>query len=191
MSDQTFEPTAETANTCKCTNCGANLSFKPGTESLTCQYCQTQNKIIVEKTEITENDYNKFIEQNVSSSEKQTISTVKCDSCGSSTTLPPNVTSSNCPYCDTALVVKNASTCNIIKPKYLLPFKIERNKAKEGFVNWVGGLWFAPSKLKDYAQNSLEKLKGVYMPYWTYDSNTVSRYSGKRGVYYYVTETYR
>ncbi len=191
MSDQTFEPTAETANTIKCKNCGANLSFKPGTDSLTCQYCQTQNEIVVEKIEITENDYNSFLEQNVSSSEKQTISTVKCDSCGSSTTLPPNVTSSSCPYCDTPLVIKNAATCSIIKPKYLLPFKVERNKAKEGFIKWVGGLWFAPNKLKDYAQHSLEKLKGVYMPYWTYDSNTHSNYTGLRGVYYYVTETYR
>ena len=28
------------------------------------------------------------------------------------------------------------------------------------------------------------------MPYWTYDSNTVTHYSAMRGVYYYVTESY-
>ena len=104
--------------------------------------------------------------------------------------MQPNVTSSNCPYCDTPLVVKDAATCDIIKPSYVLPFKVERNKAKEGFVKWVGGLWFAPSKLKNYAENSAEKLKGVYLPYWTYDSNTESDYSGLRGDHYYVTESY-
>jgi DNA-directed RNA polymerase subunit RPC12/RpoP len=191
MSEHTFEPTAETANTIKCKNCGANLKFAPGTQHLNCEYCNTDNEIISEKTDIIEYDYTSFLEQTISSSEKQTISTVKCDSCGSSTTLAPNVTSSNCPYCDTPLVVKNASTCDLIKPKYVLPFKVERNAAKDGFVKWVGGLWFAPNKLKDYAHNSLEKLKGVYMPYWTYDSNTHSSYSGLRGVYYYVTETYK
>jgi DNA-directed RNA polymerase subunit RPC12/RpoP len=191
MSEHTFEPTAETANTIKCKNCGANLKFAPGTQQLNCEYCNTDNEIISEKTEIIENDYTSFLEQNISTSEKQTVSTVKCDSCGSSTTLAPNVTSSNCPYCDTPLVVKNASTCNLNKPKYVLPFKIERNAAKDGFVKWVGDLWFAPNKLKDYAHNSLEKLKGVYMPYWTYDSDTQSSYSGLRGVYYYVTETYK
>jgi len=86
--------------------------------------------------------------------------------------------------------VKDASTCSIIKPKYLLPFKVERNKAKDEFIKWVGKLWFAPNKLKQYAQHSAEKLKGVYMPYWTYDSNTASDYSGLRGEYYYVSETY-
>jgi len=191
MSDITSEPNAETANTIKCKNCGANLKFAPGAQSLNCQYCNTNNPIEVEKTEIIENDFNKFFEENLPTTEQVTISTVKCTSCGAATTLAPNVASSNCPYCDTPLVVKNASNNKIIKPKYILPFKIERDSAKNSFVKWVGGLWFAPNKLKQYATHSAERLKGVYMPYWTYDTNTVSDYSGLRGEHYYVTETYR
>jgi len=190
MSNDTFEPTAETANTIKCKDCGANLKFAPGAQSLKCEYCNANNVITVEKAVVVENDYESYINNSAANDEKQTISTVKCSSCGSSTTLPPNVTSCGCPYCDTPLVVKDASTCSIIKPKYLLPFKIERNKAKDEFIKWVGKLWFAPNKLKQYAQHSAEKLKGVYMPYWTYDSNTASDYSGLRGEYYYVSETY-
>lgn len=191
MSDTPFEPNSETANTIKCKNCGANLKFAPGAQSLVCQYCNTNNPIEVEKTEIIENDYTKFLDENIATTEQQTVSTVKCSSCGAATTLAPNVTSNNCPYCDTPLIVTNASNNKIIKPKYLLPFKIERNAAKNEFVKWVGGLWFAPNKLKQYAEQSTEKLKGVYMPYWTYDSNTVSDYNGMRGEHYYITETYR
>jgi LSD1 subclass zinc finger protein len=185
-----FDTTADNMGTIKCKNCGANLKFKPGTESLSCDYCQTINEIALERTEVIENDFNLFIEEAEAKTEHQVISTVKCGSCGANTTLQPNITSSNCPYCDTPLVVKDAATCDIIKPSYILPFKVERNKAKEGFVKWVGGLWFAPSKLKNYAENSAEKLKGVYLPYWTYDSNTESDYSGLRGDHYYVTESY-
>lgn len=185
-----FDTTADNMGTIKCKNCGANLKFKPGTESLSCDYCQTINEIALERTEVIENDFNLFIEEAEAKTEHQVISTVKCGSCGANTTLQPNITSSNCPYCDTPLVVKDAATCDIIKPSYVLPFKVERNKAKEGFVKWVGGLWFAPSKLKNYAENSAEKLKGVYLPYWTYDSNTESDYSGLRGDHYYVTESY-
>ena len=191
MSNDTFEPTANTANTIKCKDCGANLKFSPGASSLKCEYCNATNEIKVEKAVIIENDYESFINSQAATNEKQTISTVKCTSCGSSTTLPPNVTSCGCPYCDTPLVIKDASTCSIIKPKYLLPFKIERNTAKDEFVKWVGGLWFAPNKLKDYAKHSAEKLKGVYMPYWTYDSDTASDYSGLRGEHYYVSESYK
>ncbi|MGZ3919305.1 MAG: zinc finger domain-containing protein, partial [Bacteroidia bacterium] len=191
MSEQTFEPTAETANSIKCKNCGANLKFAPGAQSLNCEYCNTKNDIVVEQTVIIENDFNSFLDEHAGVAEQQTISTVKCTGCGASTTLAPNITSGNCPYCDTPQVIKNATTNSIIKPKYLLPFKIERNTAKNEFVKWVGGLWFAPNKLKDYAQQSAEKLRGIYMPYWTYDSNTDSSYSGLRGEYYYETETYR
>lgn len=190
MANEYNEPTAETAHTVKCKDCGANLKFKPGTQALNCEYCGANNVIEVEKVEVVENDYNSYIDSNESNDEKETISTVKCTQCGASTTLPPNVTSCGCPYCDTPLVIKDASTCSIIKPKYLLPFKIERQVAKESFVKWVGSLWFAPNKLKEYAANSAEKLKGVYMPYWTYDSQTNSDYEGLRGEYYYVTETY-
>lgn len=191
MSNETFETTADAAHTIKCKDCGANLKFAPGAQALKCEYCNANNIIEVETAEVIENDYNSFIVSNEATDEKHTISTVKCSNCGASTTLPQNVTSSACPYCDTPVVIAEASLINIIKPKYLLPFKVERNIAKEEFVKWVGGLWFAPNKLKDYAQNSAEKLKGIYMPYWTYDSNTTTDYSGLRGEYYYVSESYR
>ncbi len=190
MANAYNEPNAEMVNTIKCKDCGANLKFKPGTHALNCEYCGTNNVIETEKTEIIENDYNTYIDNSVANDETQAISTVKCAQCGAATTLPPNVTSCTCPYCDTPLVIKDASNTTIIKPKYILPFKVERNKAKDEFVKWVGSLWFAPNKLKEYAANSAEKLNGVYMPYWTYDSQTHSQYQGARGEYYYVTQTY-
>jgi LSD1 subclass zinc finger protein len=185
------EKTAELGGTIKCSNCAANLKFKPGTSSLICDYCQTLNTIEEKAAEIIENDYHTFLKENGSGSAQQELTVCKCSSCGASTTLPPNITSSSCPYCDTPLIIQNASTCSIIQPKYLLPFKINRNEAKDKFTSWVKGLWFAPSKLKDYAAHSAEKLNGMYMPFWTYDSDTTSGYTGMRGDHYYVTESYR
>jgi DNA-directed RNA polymerase subunit RPC12/RpoP len=182
------EQTAETGNFIKCKDCGANLKYLPGTPYLNCEYCGAKNEIESgQKTEIVENDFEKFLDENANKVDKQEISTVKCTNCAASTTLPPNVTSSNCPYCDTPLVIKDASVSTIIKPSYILPFKIDRKKSTELFVSWAGSLWFAPNKLKEYASHSAEKLNGIYMPYWTYDTNTESDYSGMRGVYYYVT----
>lgn len=191
MTNDTFEPTSDIASDIKCKNCGADLKFAPGSLSLNCGYCNTSNDIKSEKTVVEENDFNSFLDRHAALSEQQTLSTVKCGSCGASTTLAPNVTSSNCPYCDTPQVIKNASTCSLIKPAYLLPFKIVRNDAKNEFVKWAESLWFAPNKLKDYAKHSAEKLNGVYMPYWTYDTHTDSTYSGQRGEHYYETQSYR
>lgn len=190
MANEFSEKTAEVGDFIKCKDCGANLKYLPGTPYLNCEYCGAKNEIELAPTEIIENDFESFLNEKAHQEDKQQISTVKCDNCAASTTLPENVTSCTCPYCDTPLVVKNATTSSIIKPSYVLPFKVERKKATEEFINWAGSLWFAPSKLKDYAAHSAEKLNGIYMPYWTYDTKTITNYSGMRGVYYYVTESY-
>lgn len=191
MSNDFSEKTAETGNFIKCKDCGANLKYLPGTPYLNCEYCGAKNEIEAEaKTEIIENDFESFLTEKAHTEDKQEISTVKCDNCAASTTLPQNVTSCNCPYCDTPLVIKNASTSTIIKPSYILPFKVDRKKSTELFVNWAGGLWFAPNKIKEYAQHSADKLNGIYMPYWTYDTNTATSYTGLKGIHYYVTESY-
>ncbi|HSW40032.1 MAG TPA: hypothetical protein VLL97_11125, partial [Acidobacteriota bacterium] len=50
-------------------------------------------------------------------------------------------------------------------------------------------LWFAPEDLKNYARSE-KKLAGVYVPYWTYDSDTTTAYQGERGDHYYAAEAY-
>ena len=49
---------------------------------------------------------------------------------------------------------------------------------------WLGRLWFAPSDLKKYARAE-RAMQGIYVPYWTYDAETRSRYTGQRGTVYY------
>src|SRR4029079_17966666 len=35
-----------------------------------------------------------------------------------------------------------------------------------------------------------EAIQGVYIPFWTYDTNTTTDYTGQRGEHYWETETY-
>lgn len=184
------ESTAEVQQDLKCINCGAVLKFKPGTTSISCEYCGVENPIEA-KTNITieELDYVDYINNKLQDAEKQEITIVKCTACGASTTLKPNVTSDQCPFCGTSLVLTSGSTCSVLKPKSLLPFKITQSQAIESFRKWIKKLWWAPNKLKKYI-HSIERLVGMYIPYWTYDSDTTSKYTGARGTYYYVTETY-
>lgn len=180
----------ETNQELKCHKCGAILKFKAGTSALVCEYCQATNEIEIQQDAIIEEiDYLSFINNQLKTEEKQDVSLVKCTSCGASTTLKPNVTSDQCPFCGTSLVISSGTTSSQIKPKSLLPFKINQNEAIDLFKKWVKKLWFAPNKLKKYI-HSIEKLVGMYIPYWTYDSSTFSKYTGERGTYYYVTETY-
>lgn len=172
-----------------CTNCGADLKYKPGTENLTCEYCGAQNEIPQIEGEIEELDFNEYLSKQSGIEEKITTEFVKCTSCGASSTLEPGILSANCPYCATPLIVEEAQSESVIQPKSLLPFKLDKKGAKEEFSKWVKKLWFAPNDLKKATLN-FDHFKGVYIPYWTFDTDTQSRYIGQRGVYYYVTESY-
>ncbi|MCP4146757.1 MAG: hypothetical protein GY757_03310 [bacterium] len=173
----------------KCGGCAAVLEFKPGTKSLTCPYCGADNEIEKSEEKIEELDLADFLNNEFAKEEKVEITSIRCTSCGASFTLKPNVTSDRCPYCATTIVVKGGTTSTLLKPKSLLPFVVDKKKAIQHFNNWIQKLWFAPSDLKK-ASSINEKLTGIYVPYWTYDSNTHTAYSGQRGTYYYVTETY-
>ncbi|MGZ3904452.1 MAG: hypothetical protein ACXVC6_12200 [Bacteroidia bacterium] len=181
---------AKISDKIKCNGCGANLTFAPGTSTLDCQYCGAKNQIEVAPTHIEEIDFEKFLSENHAEETLHEVNLVNCQNCGASTTLKPHVSSDSCPFCATPLIVKNASSRKLVKPKYVLPFKVERKAASEDYVKWLGSLWFAPNDLKRNAQQTTDKLVGVYMPFWTYDSDTNTDYTGERGDHYYVTETY-
>ncbi|MCP5052129.1 MAG: hypothetical protein GY940_33490 [bacterium] len=190
MTDKDFNAEhEEISNEFNCTGCGAVLEFKPGTKSLTCSHCGAENKIEGDLEPIEEIDYDTFMREEFDKEEKLEVVNVKCTACGASITLEPNVTSDQCPYCASSIVVASGSTSSILKPKSLVPFVVDRKKAVESFRGWIKGLWFAPSDLKK-ADLASDKVNGVYVPYWTYDSRTESNYTGQRGTYYYVSETY-
>ncbi len=172
-----------------CRNCSAKLKFAPGTISLKCEYCGAENEIEIKQEVIEEIDFLSFIDNQLQAEDKIQVATISCNACGAETTMQDNIVSDLCPFCANPLVVKEGTTKQLLKPKSLLPFKIDTKQSLVLFRSWIKSLWWAPNNLKNYAQQS-EKLAGMYIPYWTYDSNTTSSYSGERGDDYQETETY-
>ncbi len=185
--EKTIQETVQ--NEIACSNCSAKLKFSPGTNSLKCEYCGTVNEIEISEEEIEEIDFDKFLNENDTSVEKQEIVTIKCNSCGAETTLDPNIVSDSCAFCGSNIVLTDGTSCSIIKPKSLLPFIVDSKKAFTLFRTWIKKLWWAPSALKKFAKLN-KKIAGMYIPFWTYDSNTTCQYRGQRGDNYTTTETY-
>ncbi len=171
-----------------CNLCGAKVDFAPGTSAMKCPYCGTEIQIAQTESPVAERDYREFLEKTGAEKESYEAQRVKCDKCGAETTMPPESASGICPFCG-ANMVFSGSVSRLIRPEALLPFKISQKEAFDKFRRWIQKLWFAPSDLKNYAR-SQGKLAGVYVPYWTYDSETTTSYQGERGDHYYVTENY-
>ncbi len=172
-----------------CEQCGAKLNYSVATGNLTCPYCSHVNVIERAFTQVVERDYEKAIQELKNFSEHPSeISSSKCPTCAATFELSEDIHASECPFCGSA-VVNEVSLYRPIKPQALLPFAIEKKKAKELFKEWLKNRWFAPNKLKEYSAED-SKLEGIFIPYWTYDADTFSRYSGRRGDAYYVNESY-
>ncbi|MFK7848467.1 MAG: hypothetical protein AB8G77_24470 [Rhodothermales bacterium] len=171
-----------------CEQCGADLNFVPGTHSLACNFCGHENLIEVKSSPIVEQDYRAQLAQKTSHETMHEVMVVKCDACGAESSFNPNIVSDACPFCGTS-IVQTGRAKRAILPQAVMPFITTKDEGQKAFAKWLHGLWFAPSILKSLARQE-DRLKGMYIPYWTYDSNTTSDYHGQRGDYYYTTESY-
>lgn len=189
MDVSSFKDEQQISGELKCVDCGALLKFSPNDHELVCNYCGAHNPITSsnEKIDAEEINYLNFLQQKIKTAETKTLNTVQCNNCGAVTTFNPTLTSDNCAFCASPLVIKNGSTSTVIQPKYVLPFSIDDKTAHKIFNDWIKSRWFAPNDLKKYATIN-EKLKGIYMPYWTFDSQATTTYIGARGEYYYEGE---
>ena len=169
----------------KCPNCGAPTKFSPAFGKLKCEFCKSTFPIEESMEEIKEYDYKSALAKLSLNNKELHEKDIKCSNCGSSFKISPYSVSTLCPFCGTPAIV---DFVHDITPQSIIPFILTQQKAKERFKKWVGSLWFAPSALSKYFTEN-ENLQGYYLPYWTYDSDTATNYSGQRGDVYYVTVT--
>jgi LSD1 subclass zinc finger protein len=167
-----------------CEQCGAVLAYAPGTSQLTCAYCGHSNEIAVAATEIVEQSLDSALDEGVATTPVEETRTVKCDSCAAEFTFAAGRHAGSCPFCGHSIVT-DTGVHRQLKPAALLPFAIADREARQRVAQWLQGLWFAPNKLKKYARDQ-GRLAGVYLPYWTFDSFTRTRYRGQRGDFYMV-----
>jgi DNA-directed RNA polymerase subunit M/transcription elongation factor TFIIS len=174
-----------------CPNCGASLSYKPGTTSLVCEHCGSSFDIKTDAEAAAEaqkeNDLAAALAGSWQAAQAQDQAyVVKCPACGAQTALEKNLFSAECAFCASPLTVQ-PDTRQVAHPQGVLPFKLEKQAAAADFDKWLRHLWFAPNDLKKTA--SSDRFNGVYLPFWTFDADTETAYRGERGDHY--TETRR
>ncbi len=115
------------------------------------------------------------------------VRTTSCPNCGAQVELSGATHATECPFCASPVVVDTGSRRRI-KPQAVLPFVLTEDQARTAMIRWLGSLWFAPGTLLEYARKG-RAMTGIYVPFWTFDADTRSDYSGERGEYYYETRT--
>jgi len=173
-----------------CDQCGGDYRYDPDNKSLTCDHCGHSEQIgggPWQSSSLRELDFDAAIAKQLPEAEIEVTRVSTCPNCAAQVEFDPTTHAKECPFCATPVVVGTGENRHI-KPKGVLPFGVDERSAHKAMSNWLGRLWFAPNGLKEYARKG-RKMQGIYVPYWTFDADTKSSYSGQRGTVYYVTET--
>lgn len=114
----------------------------------------------------------------------------RCNGCGSEVATDPEQRSYVCPFCDSTYVVEFApDQTNRAPPEFVIGFAITHEQAQERFRQWMAAKsWFRPGDLQSAAV--ADKLRGVYLPFWSFSMLAQSRWSASIGEHWYRTETY-
>ena len=107
------------------------------------------------------------------------MKTYSCPSCGAELICDANTAATACPYCGNPTVVPG-QFAGALKPDYVLPFKLSREDAINALRRHYKNKPFLPRAFS--AQNQIEKVQGVYVPFWMFDGEAEghARYDATR-----------
>ena len=176
-----------------CAACGAQAEWNPAKQLLVCPFCGTSTPFQVDEASgaIVELDLVKALREMPAEERGWDVDrrAVQCQSCKAVSVFDPQRVGQNCDFCGSPALVDYNEIRAPIRPACLLPFKISDSHVREQIRRWYASKWLAPNALKSRAL--VDRLHGVYIPYWTFDAHAVCPWEAEAGHYYYTTETYR
>lgn len=152
-----------------CPNCGAELYFNADKQKLHCNFCDS---------EYTDEDLQKLNPSSLYESknkEKENaefcehMMEYECPNCGAEAVTDEHTIADICVYCHSAVMVKGRLSGQI-KPDRVIPFKYGKDEAQRKLVAMAKKRWFVPKDF--FSKSQLDKIRGVYYPFWITDSDT-------------------
>lgn len=169
--------------TIKCPNCGGGLKFDPELQKSKCEYC------LSEFTNQELEEINQAIERKAEEAAAAApagavpadgepaghLAGYVCDSCGAEVVTEETTSATFCYYCHNPVLLTSRLT-GAFKPDKIIPFQYDREKAIQKFLSWAKTRKFVPPAF--YSTSQLEKITGLYLPYWMADYQADVDYAG-------------
>lgn len=170
----------------KCPACGGKIEFNSTLQKLKCPYCDTEYEAEALRA------YDEALGQQGQDEmewetpkrcwqegEADALHSYVCSSCGGEIVCEKTTAATNCPFCGNPVVMTERLS-GMLKPDYVIPFKLDKQAAKAGLARHLQGKRLLPKVFKD--QNHIDEIKGVYVPFWLFDADAAAdiRYKATR-----------
>jgi len=175
----------------ECPACGAEARWNPAKQALICPFCGTESPAKLQKhgddTVIVEHDLAAALrgipdEKRGWGAEKVSV---QCRSCHAISVFSPERVAQRCEFCGSSELVPYEQVKDPFSPESLLPFAVAESRARDLIRAWYGRQWLAPNNLEKLALT--DTVRGIYLPYWTFDANVHANWTAEAGRYYYET----
>lgn len=165
----------------QCPGCGAAMQYDPAVGALVCAFCGSKVQIVTERA--VERKLKLGLDNGIKWSNETRA--YRCSKCGAVSVFDKAEFSSKCPFCGSPTTV-DLGDIEGVRPNAVIPFSVTEENARAAYRKWISSRAFAPRAFKK-KKNLLQSTRAIYMPSWTFDSRTTSKYTATVGTYYYVT----
>ena len=178
-----------------CPSCGGEAQWNPAKKLLVCPFCGTTSPAQAEldaagNEQIVEHDLVAALRGIPDSARgwQAAKTSVKCQSCQAISVFDATRVGQRCDFCGSTALVPYEEIKEAFRPESLLPMKLAEPQVREEIRKWYGSRFWAPNKLKNKAMT--DQVRGLYIPYWTFDAQVHAEWTAESGDYYYETESY-
>lgn len=152
----------------KCPTCGANITFNPKNQKWDCKYCGSS--FTLEEMQQHKNASSEEVNKSTSSNNvSENLDIYHCKNCGAEVMADEQTTATFCLYCGSTAILKEKIDSGR-KPSKIIPFKKVKEDAIEAFKGIYKGKPLMPRFFNN--KENIEKITGVYIPFWAYDLKT-------------------
>ena len=154
-----------------CPNCDAGLSFDADKQKFSCEFCLSD----FTKEELDETASAEKAKQQAERDEEYDahLHAYHCENCGAEVICEEHTSATFCYYCHNPVVLVGEVSGELC-PKKIIPFKFDKEGAISHFLAFAKKHKFVPNDYYDASQ--LEKITGVYYPFWVTDADVSTNY---------------
>ncbi len=164
----------------KCPCCGGTLNFDNKSQNIVCPFCDSQfsSEDLKQYTDDLAEDgqedtaWDESQVQAYTNDEMKGMKIYTCNSCAGEIICDETTSSTCCPYCGNNMVVSKELSGDL-KPNFIIPFKKDKDNAKEAFRKFLKGKPLLPSSFSKISV--IEESKSLYVPFWLFDADVTGK----------------